>query len=226
MDAWAKKCAGRCSAARTSSSSRRSTRVYTGATVASLVGAEIGGPTLTIAGNASALAEAGTEVVVDFTRIEAARQTLAVCAAAGIHAVVGTTGVTPGDLDDWRRLFAGPTASAPNCVVAANFAIGAVLLMRFCELAAPHFESVEIVELHHDGKLDAPVRHLAAHGRAHRRRTGRGGQRRATRRPDDHHRGRGGARRGGTGRGAYPFAAPARASSPTKRWSSGRPVRR
>jgi 4-hydroxy-tetrahydrodipicolinate reductase len=129
---------------------------YTGTTVSSLVGAEAGGPTLTIAADASALAEAGTEVVVDFTRIEAARHTLAVCAAAGIHAVVGTTGVTRRDLDDWSRLFAGPSATAPNCVVAANFAIGAVLLMRFCELAAPHFDSVEIIELHHDGKVDAP----------------------------------------------------------------------
>lgn len=129
---------------------------YTGTAVAALVGAEAEAPALTVAADASALAEAGTEVVVDFTRIEAARQTLAVCAAAGIHAVVGTTGVTQRDLDDWSRLFAGPSVTAPNCVVAANFAIGAVLLMRFCELAAPHFESVEIIELHHDGKVDAP----------------------------------------------------------------------
>jgi 4-hydroxy-tetrahydrodipicolinate reductase len=127
---------------------------YAGADVTSLVGADAG--SMAVSGDATALAGAGTEVAVDFTRIEAVRTTLPLCAEAGIHAVVGTTGVTDEDLDDWRNLFAGPEAGAPNCVVAPNFAIGAVLLMRFCELAAPHFDAVEIVELHHDGKLDAP----------------------------------------------------------------------
>jgi 4-hydroxy-tetrahydrodipicolinate reductase len=127
---------------------------YAGADVTSLVGADAG--SIAVSGDATALAGAGTEVAVDFTRIEAVRTTLPLCAEAGIHAVVGTTGVTDEDLDDWRNLFAGPEAGAPNCVVAPNFAIGAVLLMRFCELAAPHFDAVEIVELHHDGKLDAP----------------------------------------------------------------------
>jgi len=118
-----------------------------------LVGAEAGGK---VTAEPDALAASAAEVAVDFTRIEATRATLAVCAAAGIHAVVGTSGVTEGDLDEWRRLFAGPAAGAPNCVVAPNFAVGAVLLMRFSELAAPHFDSVEIIELHHDGKVDAP----------------------------------------------------------------------
>jgi len=99
-----------------------------------------------------ALEEAGTEVVVDFTRIDVARQTLAHCATEGMHAVVGTTGFTDADYADLHRRFAGP----PNCVVAANFAIGAVLMMRFAELAAPWFDGAEIIELHHDGKLDAP----------------------------------------------------------------------
>ena len=75
---------------------------------------------------------------------------------AGIHAVVGTTGFNDEDITTLERLFAGPEQGAPNCIVAANFAIGAVLMMRFAEMAAPWFEGAEIVELHHDGKLDAP----------------------------------------------------------------------
>jgi 4-hydroxy-tetrahydrodipicolinate reductase len=128
--------------------------VYVGVELTALVGVDAG--PIEVSADVGALAGAGVEVAVDFTRIEAVRSNLPVCAAAGIHAVVGTTGVTDADLDDWRRQFAGPAATAPNCIVAANFAIGAVLLMRFCELAAPHFDSVEIIELHHDEKLDAP----------------------------------------------------------------------
>ena len=76
------------------------------------------------------------------------------CAAHGVHAVVGTTGHRR------RRCStsceASFEASSANCVLAANFAIGAVLMMRFAELAAPFMDGVEIIELHHDGKLDAP----------------------------------------------------------------------
>ena len=107
-------------------------------------------------GSLEALTRSGTEVVVDFTRVEAARSTLPWCADAGIHAVVGTSGFTDDDLEDLSRRFAGPGDGAPNCIVAANFAIGAVLMMRFAELAAPWFDGAEIIELHHDGKLDAP----------------------------------------------------------------------
>ena len=70
-----------------------------------------------------------------------------------MHAVVGTTGLSEADLAGAANLFA---ASSANAVVAANFAIGAVLLMRFCELAAPHMDGVEVIELHHAGKRDAP----------------------------------------------------------------------
>jgi 4-hydroxy-tetrahydrodipicolinate reductase len=91
------------------------------------------------------------EVVVDFTVAEAARTNLAFLAERGIHAVVGTTGLTDADLDAIRAAFV-----RSNCVVAANFAIGAVLMMRFAELAAPYFETAEIIELHHDAKVDAP----------------------------------------------------------------------
>jgi 4-hydroxy-tetrahydrodipicolinate reductase len=125
-----------------------------GAELGTVVGADAGG--LTVAGALDVLAGAGAEVVVDFTHVEAARLTLAFCGQAGIHAVVGTTGFSEADYEELRRLFAGPGAGAPNCIVAANFAIGAVLMMRFAELAAPYFAGAEIVELHHDGKLDAP----------------------------------------------------------------------
>ncbi len=94
---------------------------------------------------------AGAEVVVDFTVAEAARQNLPRVAAWGMHAVVGTTGLTPEDLSALRGAF-----SSSNIVVAANFAIGAVLMMRFAEIAAPYFDSVEVIELHHDNKVDAP----------------------------------------------------------------------
>jgi 4-hydroxy-tetrahydrodipicolinate reductase len=95
----------------------------------------------------------GAEVVVDFTTAAVARRTLAWCAGRGVHAVVGTTGLDHRDLDEAARALAGTGA---NAVVAANFAVGAVLLMRFCELAAPYMDSVEVIELHHDRKRDAP----------------------------------------------------------------------
>src|SRR5579883_600201 len=96
-----------------------------GAEVSALVGCPAG--RLRVAPDASALAEAGAEVAVDFTHIDAARTNLPRCAEAGIHAVVGTTGATEADLEAWRQLFAGPDAGAPNCIVAPNFAVGAVL---------------------------------------------------------------------------------------------------
>ena len=75
------------------------------------------------------------------------------CAAHGVHAVIGTTGLSAAALAAMEERFApGPA----NCVYAPNFAIGAVLMMRFAELAAPWFETVEVIELHHDGKLDSP----------------------------------------------------------------------
>ncbi|HUP85587.1 MAG TPA: 4-hydroxy-tetrahydrodipicolinate reductase [Acidimicrobiales bacterium] len=106
---------------------------------------------LQISSSADALAEAGAEVAVDFTFLDAARENVSWCASNGVHAVVGTTGFTDGDLDRYRRDFA-----SSNCLIAPNFAIGAVLMMRFAELAAPWFETAEIIELHHDQKIDAP----------------------------------------------------------------------
>ncbi len=100
---------------------------------------------------ADALADAGADVVVDFTHLEAARDNLDWCAEHGVHAVVGTTGFTTADLDHLGEVF-----TSSNCFIAPNFAIGAVLMMRFAELAAPWFDSAEIIELHHDEKVDAP----------------------------------------------------------------------
>jgi 4-hydroxy-tetrahydrodipicolinate reductase len=93
---------------------------------------------------------AGTDVVVDFTTPDTALANAEACLAAGVHVVVGTTGF---DLDALKRV---AEVSQANCFVAPNFAIGAVLLMQVAQTIAPHMPECEIVELHHDRKLDAP----------------------------------------------------------------------
>lgn len=103
-----------------------------------------------------ALADAGAEVAVNFTLADVVMGNLAWCSANGVHAVVGTSGVSDADVDELRRLFVASDAGGPNCLVVPNFAVGAVLMMRFAELAAPFFETAEVIELHHDGKVDAP----------------------------------------------------------------------
>jgi 4-hydroxy-tetrahydrodipicolinate reductase len=99
------------------------------------------------------LEEAGAEVVVDFTRPDTALANALVCVRAGVHVVIGTTGFDPAPLAQ-----AHPAAGRPraNVLIAPNFAIGAVLMMRFAAEAARYMEKAEIIELHHDGKLDAP----------------------------------------------------------------------
>lgn len=109
---------------------------------------------LVVAGSLDAAVEAGAEGVVDFTTAEVAAVNLFWCVSAGLHAVSGTTGLDAATLERLAAAFAPP--SAPNAVVAANFAISAVLLLRLAEAAAPYFGGVEIVELHHDRKRDAP----------------------------------------------------------------------
>ncbi len=94
----------------------------------------------------------GAEVVVDFTTPEIAASNAVTCIEAGVHAVVGTTGF---DLDGLREAVEGSSGDA-NCFVAPNFAIGAVLMMQASQLVAAHMPECEIVELHHDRKLDAP----------------------------------------------------------------------
>ena len=90
------------------------------------------------------------DVVVDFTIPDTALANVRACLEAGVHTVVGTTGF---DLDAAR---AAAEASQANCFVAPNFAIGAVLLMEVSQTIAEHMPECEIVELHHDRKLDAP----------------------------------------------------------------------
>lgn len=90
------------------------------------------------------------DVVVDFTTPDTALGNAELCLEAGVHVVLGTTGF---DLDALRA--AAETGDA-NCFVAPNFAIGAVLLMEASQAIAKHMPECEIVELHHDGKLDAP----------------------------------------------------------------------
>jgi 4-hydroxy-tetrahydrodipicolinate reductase len=108
---------------------------------------------VTISGEPKAFADAATEVVVDFTVADAARTTVPWLAMHGIHAVVGTTGLT----DDDFALFAQEFGrGGPNCIVAPNFSLSAVVMMRLAEIAAPYFDTAEIIELHHDGKADAP----------------------------------------------------------------------
>lgn len=93
------------------------------------------------------------DVVVDFTQPDAVMDNLAWCIEHGIHAVVGTTGFTDERLDQLRSQLRGHDV---GIVVAANFSIGAILMMHFAEQAAAFYESVEIIELHHPNKADAP----------------------------------------------------------------------
>jgi 4-hydroxy-tetrahydrodipicolinate reductase len=90
---------------------------------------------------------AGCDVVVDFTQPDAALANARVCVAAGVHVVIGTTGFDATALEGLR---------GANVFVAPNFAIGAVLMTRFATEAARHMAAAEIIELHHDRKLDAP----------------------------------------------------------------------
>ena len=103
------------------------------------------------AGSVEEFVEARAEVAVDFTVAEAVRSNAPRLAAAGVHAVIGTSGLTPNDTDTLREAFV-----RSHCIVAPNFAVGAVLMTRFAALAAPYFDTAEVIELHHDRKVDAP----------------------------------------------------------------------
>ena len=98
-----------------------------------------------------ALVDAACDVVVDFTVVDSARHTVPFLAEHGIHAVVGTSGFDDADHAAFRAAF-----TSSNCLLAPNFAIGAVLMTRFAEIAAPFFDTAEIIEYHHDSKVDAP----------------------------------------------------------------------
>jgi 4-hydroxy-tetrahydrodipicolinate reductase len=122
-----------------------------GATVCDAV---LGADDMELAGRAdpaldTTLAEVlpGADVVVDFTRPDTALANALECVAAGVHVVIGTTGF---DIEPLR------SARGANVFFAPNFAIGAVLMMKFAAEAARHMAKAEIIELHHDRKLDAP----------------------------------------------------------------------
>ena len=99
------------------------------------------------------LPDGAADVLVDFSVAAAGEEHLAQALRRGFHVVVGTTGISEAAMADAESAaHEGPG----NLVVAANFALGAVLAMRFAEIAAPYFESVEVIELHHAAKRDAP----------------------------------------------------------------------
>jgi len=107
-------------------------------------------------------AVAGADVAVVFSVPHVALEHTLACIDAGVHVVVGTTGWDAAALDDVRAAL--EKAPDVGVLVAPNFALGAILLMRFAAIAARHYESVEIIELHHPDKVDAPsgtARHTA-----------------------------------------------------------------
>ncbi|MGW5866756.1 4-hydroxy-tetrahydrodipicolinate reductase [Streptomyces sp. NPDC055239] len=100
------------------------------------------------------LVETGAQVVVELTNPDAVMGNLDFCVRHGIHAVVGTTGWTDERVAQLETALAGSPET--GVLIAPNFSIGAVLTMKFAQIAAPYFESVEVVELHHPNKADAP----------------------------------------------------------------------
>lgn len=100
-----------------------------------------------------AIADFKPQVMVDFTTPMTVMANLRMALEAGVHGVVGTTGLGTEDLDELRTICA---TRQVNALIAPNFAIGALLMMRCAAMAARYFPQVEIIELHHDQKLDAP----------------------------------------------------------------------
>lgn len=104
-------------------------------------------------GSLQAMVESGVRVAVDFTNAEGAAENIPWCMKNGIHIVVGSSGISAETLEEIEGL-------APKCegnvLIAPNFAIGAVLAMKFAQMAAAWMPDAEIIELHHSGKLDSP----------------------------------------------------------------------
>jgi 4-hydroxy-tetrahydrodipicolinate reductase len=101
----------------------------------------------------SAVAAGNVDVAVDFTQPTTVYDNARAYLAAGVHAIIGTTGLTDEQIGHIR---ARAAAGDANVIIAPNFAVGAVLMMRFAAEASRHMERAEIIELHHDKKLDAP----------------------------------------------------------------------
>ena len=131
------------------------------------------GPRIDLGDDVDAVAQA--DVAVIFSVPQVAPEHVLSCVRLGVHAVVGTSGWTADSLATVRAAL--EQAPQVGVLVAPNFALGAVLLMKFAALAAPHYESVEIIELHHPDKVDAPsgtARHTAEMVAAARREAGLG----------------------------------------------------
>jgi len=100
------------------------------------------------------LIKTSTEVIVDFTHPDSVMKNLEFAITNGIHVVVGTTGFDDKKLSELKNLLS--KNSKVGALIAPNFGLGAVLMMQFSQKAAQYFESVEIIELHHANKVDAP----------------------------------------------------------------------
>jgi 4-hydroxy-tetrahydrodipicolinate reductase len=121
------------------------------------IGHHIGRPEagVSVSDDLATLVQADAEVAVDFTHPDVVMDNVRFSVSHAVDLVVGTSGVSEDDLREIARLLdAGGGES--NVVIASNFALGAVLMQRFSEEAARLFSSVEVIELHHDGKADAP----------------------------------------------------------------------
>ena len=101
----------------------------------------------------TAIRETSPDVAIDFTVADAAAENALMAIAAGVSPVIGTTGMSAAQVDAIRSAAA---ADGVGAFIAPNFAIGAVLMMAMAQLAAPHLDHVEVIELHHDQKIDAP----------------------------------------------------------------------
>lgn len=124
-----------------------------------------------ITGNLSAALADKPDVMIDFTHPTAVMGNVEAAITAGVHCVIGTTGMSPDNINDLKLRIAG---TGVNILVAPNFAIGAVLMIKMCEVAAGYMEDCEIIELHHDQKADAPsgtaIKTAEAIGRANKAR--------------------------------------------------------
>lgn len=129
-------------------------RTHVGERIGPLIGhPEING--VLVSDELDALTDAEVEVAVDFTHPDVVRDNVRWCITHAVHLVVGTTGLTEDDIAEFRDLLEHEGGES-NVVIAPNFALGAVLMQRFAAEAARYFPAVEVIELHHEGKADAP----------------------------------------------------------------------
>ena len=129
-----------------------------------------GGGEAPLAQDVAALADFGADVVVDFTNAAWTGALLPAAVAAGVRPVIGTSGLSDALIAETAQACA---ARGLGGVIAANFALGAVMMMHLARVAAPFFDAVEVIEQHHDGKVDAPSGTAMATAQAMREARGR-----------------------------------------------------